>query len=251
MKSQIVTLVCLIFAVCFTAASPVAAQNKSALYAAPQRLLLDGDEDEAAEVERAVLLREHFFPIGWSKDGKFAFYTEPPDEACGCYFGSLYIADLRTDKILWSREYSSEEGKADTLGKYWRQNQKQFSAMLAQYKIVPQKKFGLNQFPIKFGGDSLKPDLSDSLQVNDEDMVAGAIKLQLISQRNGAKTLYEKLYAPAKYDSIRGAEIGGVLVSPFEARAAIILIETHRGWEGPPNITQLLIIGADLQKGFR
>ncbi len=206
------------------AASPLAAQNKSALYAAPQRLLLEGDEDEAAEAERAVLLREHFFPIGWSKDGKFAFYTEPPDEACGCYFGNLYIADLRTDKILWLREYNSEDGKVDTLGKYWRQNQKQFSAKLAQYKIVPQKNFRLNRFPLEYKGDSFKPNLNVNLEINNEDTVAGEIKLRLISQRNGTKTLYEKRYLPAKYDSIRAAEIGGVLVSPFEARAAIVFI---------------------------
>ena len=30
---------------------------------------------------------ENFYPVGWSKDGKFAYYLEPVDEACGCYFG--------------------------------------------------------------------------------------------------------------------------------------------------------------------
>lgn len=40
---------------------------------------------------------ENFFPIGWSKDGKFAYYLEPVDEACGCYFGKLVIVDLKND----------------------------------------------------------------------------------------------------------------------------------------------------------
>ena len=33
--------------------------------------------------------------------------------------------------------------------------------------------------------------------------------------------------------------------------AAVVLIETHRGWEGPPNTTQIKVIGANLTNGFR
>jgi hypothetical protein len=47
-----------------------------------------------------ALIPESFFPIGWSKDGKFAYYSEPVDEACGCYYAYLAIQDLRTDKII-------------------------------------------------------------------------------------------------------------------------------------------------------
>ena len=47
------------------------------------------------------------------------------------------------------------------------------------------------------------------------------------------------------------AEIGGILLSPFEPRTAIILIETRRGYEGPPHITQMKIVGATLNGGFK
>ena len=254
MSIKIFALILTFAVVCVTALS-LAAQSRSSLYAAPQRLLLAGDDGEAAEAEKGVLLREHFFPIGWSKDGKFAFYTEPADEACGCYFADLLIVDLRTDKILWQREYESDEHKADTLAAYWRQNQKEFSAKLAQYKIERATGFALRQFPFAYKTDLLTLELTANLKVENEESVTGNITLRLNSRQKGSKTLgktlYDKRYSSAKYDSIRAAQIGGVLVSPFEPRAAVVLVETHRGYEGPPSVIKLKIIGADLEKSFR
>lgn len=54
------------------------------------------------------LMPETFYPVGWSRDGKFAYYLEPVDEACDCYFAKLFILDLKTDRVLWSFNYSSE-----------------------------------------------------------------------------------------------------------------------------------------------
>ena len=71
-----------------------------------------------------------------------------------------------------------------------------------------------------------------------------------MSKDKGGKMIYEKNYKKG-YDSIRGAEIGGVLLSPFEPRTAVIMVETHRGYEGPPNITKIKIVGATLTDGFR
>src|SRR5205814_3361425 len=55
------------------------------------------------------LIPESFYPIGWSKDGKFAYYYEPVDEACGCYFAHLVIQDMRTDKVLWEFKYNQDD----------------------------------------------------------------------------------------------------------------------------------------------
>lgn len=73
------------------------------------------------------LIAEQFFPIGWSRDGKFAYYTEPVDEACGCYYANLIIQDLRTDKVLWEFKYTQDDindnGKKapeDNIYKLWK-----------------------------------------------------------------------------------------------------------------------------------
>ena len=230
----------------------VTAQTKktNSTYGRPSRLSLRGDEKGGGEESPDKLLLENFYPIGWSEDGKFAYYTEPADEACGCYFGNLIIQDMRTDKILWRKDYTSENGGADNLKDYWQKNQKEFSRKLAEYKITAPKSFTLLDSPFKFQNDVFSVDLTQNLKF--EDISAkGSVILQMIYKTGGAKTIYEEKYTPKVYSSLRSAEIGGILPSPFEARVAVVLVETHRGWEGPPNITRLKVIGASLTKGFK
>lgn len=234
-------------------AGKIAAQsvNPAALYAAPSRLTLPGDERENAE-QRAMII-ERFYPVGFSKDGKFAYLVEPADEACGCYFADLIIQDLRTDKILWKKEYRGEEGSDNTKSEdFWRKNQKAFSAKLKQYGIVAGKDFALKTGSFDYEGDGILPKLEVALDTADlaSYKVKGKITLTLASKRRGSKTLYERRYDLKESNSISGAEIGGMIVSPFETRAIVILIETHRGYEGPPDITRLKIVGADLKNGF-
>ncbi len=228
------------------------AQNKRSniLYPEPARLRLKGDYKTVKEEENSVLLREKFYPIGWSRDGKFAFYVEPVDEACGCYFAQLVIQDLRTDKILWEKSYDGKEEKEENLQTYWKQNRKEFSRRLAQYKIVAEKKFTLLDAPFSFQNDSFSLDLTQNLEFEDIFSV-GNVNLRLISKANGAKTIYEEKYVSKDYSSLQSAEISGSLQSPFEPRAAIIMVETHRGWEGPPNITRIRIIGASLKNQIK
>lgn len=253
MLSKKIIVLAVLFIVCLFGSLPSQAQNRRSevLYAEPTRLMLPGDENADREAEGGILLREAFYPIGWSKDGKFAYYVEPADEACGCYFADLIIQDLRTDKILWKRSYTSENGGAETLKKYWAKNQKEFSQKLAQYGIKRQKRFALQNSAINYQKDVLTPEIKVNTSLEDEFAVTGNVVLRLISKEKGRKTIYEKTFDPKKYEGFRGAEISGSLLSPFEPRAAIIMVETYRGWEGPPNVTQIKIVGTNLTTGFQ
>lgn len=231
-------------------ASDAQTKQSNVLYSEPVRLRLKGDYKTVKEEENAVLLREKFYPIGWSKDGKFAFYVEPADEACGCYFAHLVIQDLRTDKILWERKYESSEEKVETLPTYWKKNQKEFSRKLAQYGIVAQKRFNVQNSAFKYQKDILTPELTDNTKMDDEQRVSGNVILQLISKGKGKKTIYEKKFDPKEYGGFLGAELSGSLLSPFEARTVIIMVETYRGYEGPPHITKIRLVGATLTTGF-
>ena len=145
----------------------VAAQKPKSvsIYNAPKQLMLKGDDVPEDVDHTKFVLREKFYPIGWSKDGKFAFYTEPADEACGCYFAELIIQDLRTDKVLWRKDYSSENGGADTLRKYWAKNQKEFSRKLAQYGIKAEKTLTLSESPVQYQKDVLTPEIKVGLNL--------------------------------------------------------------------------------------
>lgn len=253
LSKKIIAFTFSVFAAFLLGQSSLLAQSKKSIsnYSAPSRLMLKGDDKEVAEAENGDLLREKFYPIGWSKDGKFAFYLEPADEACGCYFAELIIQDMRTDKILWQRSYNSEENAEETLKDYWKKNQKEFSRKLARYGIKAENQFELLSSSIEYQKDILTPEFEDNTSLDEEGAVKGNVSLRLNSKDKGKKTLYEKTYSEKDYDSFRGAEISGILRSPFEPRAAIIIVETHRGYEGPPNITRIRIVGTNLTTGFR
>ncbi len=43
----------------------------------------------------------------------------------------------------------------------------------------------------------------------------------------------------------------GYLKSPLEPRVAIILVEIYRGYEGPPHVGGVRIVGASLDNRFQ
>jgi hypothetical protein len=163
------------------------AKPSNGLYAEPARLMLPGDENEDEEFERGNLIREKIYPIGWSKDGKFAFVSEPADEACDCYYADFIIQDLRTDKILWTNHFEGTEGGEENLQTYWKKNQKLFSRKLAQYGIQAQKTFALQNSGFIYKGDDFAPEIQNKTTINEDRKVSGSVSLQLILKGKGKK----------------------------------------------------------------
>ena len=211
--------------------------------------------------EYQQLLPEAFYPIGWSRDGKFAFYVEPPDEACGCYFAELVIQDLRTDKELWkfkndpeSRLNAKGEIIEDDMRRLWLRNQKLFSKKLREHGIIPHARFALLGRDFTVGGKTYTTKVTAPKSKDDEydmDRVASLV-LQLSTSSLGKKTLHTAEY---KGKDILAAPldvtVAGAFKSPYENRVAIVMINVFRGWEGPPHPTDNVIVGADLRTGFR
>jgi hypothetical protein len=48
-----------------------------------------------------------------------------------------------------------------------------------------------------------------------------------------------------------GHEVLGYIQSPHEARAAVVVREIHRGWEGLPTVEVIHLFGVALDRGFR
>jgi len=200
---------------------------------------------------------ENFYPVGWSKDGKFAYYLEPVDEACGCYFGKLVIVDLKNDAVMWQFDYTSEDDaenskKPKTLAALWAANRKLFSSKLNENKIEPQRTVRVLPFPIIYKTDRVTPILSvERKPVSKEDPIYGnvaRVRVELNSRQNGRKTVLDE-----KYPEAMPLYVGmlGYLKSPLEPRVAIILVEIYRGYEGPPHVGNVMIAGASLDKNFR
>ncbi|HEX8847486.1 MAG TPA: hypothetical protein VF791_22780 [Pyrinomonadaceae bacterium] len=241
-----------------------------AVYAQPARVRLEGlirrrfPSFYGKAFPQEQLIIEEFYPIGWSKDGKFAYYTEPGDEACGCYFAHLVIIDLVSDKVMWSFDYDSSEAEDAgrkkppvTIRALWRENQKLFSGKLRQYNIQPGVRFSVLRFPANHKGDQLRTELKIKENRNEETSPYGIVEqgtLQLISSRQGKKTVLEQNYVKQGEDFQilpLDLKVLGYLKSPFEPRAALMLIEVWRGYEGPPHTTRIKITGSSLTTGFK
>lgn len=240
-------------------ASAISAQ-KSVSYSQPTKLKVDnivnpGERDAEGNISA---LTEAFYPIGFSKSGKFAYYVEPADEACGCYFAKLVIQDLRTDKILWEHEYEGEplDGNGgefepnENIAGHWKKNRGMFSKKLAQYGIRQEKEFSLNQ-TVTYRGDALTAKLDLNIKEYDVYSADGSVDLWMISEHKGKKSIYKKIYDPGELTGFRGAELAGMLKSGFGSDVAVVIVETYRGYEGPPHITTIKIVVSDLISRFR
>ena len=85
--------------------------------------------------------------------------------------------------------------------------------------------------------------------MSEEDRIYGDIghvRLQLTSRQNGKKTVFDQNYPQTKPLYVG---MVGYLKSPLEPRVAIILVEIYRGYEGPPHVGVLRIVGVSLEKG--
>lgn len=206
------------------------------------------------------LIPETFFPIGWSRDGKFAYYTEPVDEACGCYYAHLVIQDMRTDKVIWEYKYNQgdemdENGKMpdlDTIARLWAKNQKLFSEKLRENGIVQTQKFKLmdKNFTSEGKTFSAKANITKGENPDGYEPRVDKISLILSSPKLGSKQVYSADHSKKEYWFMLDAAVIGALKSPFENRVAIIAIEVMRGYEGPPHTADVRIVGADLTSGF-
>jgi len=193
-------------------------------------------------------LNDRFFPIGWSEDGKFAYALEPADEACGCYFFSIYVQDMATDKVLWKWEFdnSDDPEKQTDLSRIWKQQSKFFTGKLNEFKIQPVSYSKLNSFPILSENEILSCAISNSFNENPIGYTnIRETKIYLKSKNKTEKKIYHKNFRPEKqeYSDQLSNTIFGYLKNPFENRIAIIYSPLYRGYEGPPNVYSIEPIG--------
>ena len=206
------------------------------------------------------LATEGFYPIGWSRNGKFAYYVEPVDEACGCYFAELVIQDMRSDTEVWHfkndwEKHVDAEGAPieDDIRKLWKRNAKMFAEKLREHGIIQSPRFALLPVNFRSAGKSFTAKMA-AVRGNDTDGNSRVRKLdlQLSSPTLGKKVIYSKEY---KGDDIWVAPLDtavvGAFKSPYENRVAILMLNVQRGWEGPPHTVNVQFAGGDLINGFR
>lgn len=192
-------------------------------------------------------------PLGFSPDGHFAALYMPPDEAIGCFLWELRITNLVTDEVTvplyWDESSCAETPDAASL---WKNHGAAIRAQLRAHGIQqPASPLRLAPFPSR-GGEVLSawvrpgvPEVS-----GDESRFSVPVEIWLRSGKKekkiGTRTLSAEYGLPMAWNQ----EIVGYIQSPHEDRLAVLVREERRGWEGPPNVEVITVMGASLSSGF-
>jgi hypothetical protein len=197
-------------------------------------------------------LNDRFFPIGWSGDGKFAYALEPADEACGCYFFSIYVQDMATDKIIWKWEFNNSDDpeKQIDLSKIWKQKSNFFTNKLNEFKIEPVSYNKISSFPITTDDADMSCAISNSFNENPLGFLnIKETKIYLKANNKTQKKIYHKNFRPEKegFSYQLSNTVFGYLKNPFENRIAIVYSPLYRGYEGPPNVYRIEPIGCRIE----
>ncbi len=194
-------------------------------------------------------LYDKFFPVGWSKNGLFAYIIEPADEGSGLYWFEFVILDIVNNKVAWS--WKPGELDEGSVSKLWKENYELFKKSLRESEIIQQKTFSLKSGKTSYKGNGYDLVL-DTKTENDPDFGIDVIKeseINIVSSELGKKQIYHQ--KNEDYSLILGSFIPGYLLSPFDDRIVVIYQKERNGYEGPPNVVFFDLIGSDLIRGFK
>ncbi len=196
------------------------------------------------------VIPDRFYPIGWSKNGNFAYIIEPADEALGNYMMGVVVVSLVSDEIIW--DWYTEPGVEDDLYRedVWKKNYDNFKENLNKYGIIQERNMKMED--AYFTSKNKDFILRIETEKNDgNDMGIETVSKSRIYLKS--PKLGEKLVAEKNYDAsmILGQQIVGCFISPYEDRIAIVVKSERWGYEGPPNIVEFEIFGSNLLTGFQ
>ena len=195
-------------------------------------------------------LPDKFYPIGWSKDGNFAYIIEPADEALGNYMMGLVIMSTISNEVLWDW-YTQPEVTEDLYREeVWQKNYKKIKEQLNKYKIIQRRDMKLVEPYFNYKDKDYVVWL-ETKKIKDHDMgveLVGSSTLYIKSPDLGQKKIIEKKYEDSM---ILNQQISGCIISPYEDRIAVVVKSERMGYEGPPNILEFQIFGTNLTTSFK
>ena len=196
-----------------------------------------------------AILYDKLYPIGWSKNGLFAYIIEPADEGSGLYWFEIVIFDIVNNKVVWS--WKPAESEIGNITQTWKENYELFRKNLSESEIIQLKAFVLKSGKTSYKGNDYEVIL-DSKNEADPDFgfdVIKEVQIHFVSPELGEKKIYNQ--KNEDYSLILGAYIPGYLLSPFDDRVVVIYQKERVGYEGPPNVVFFDLIGTDLIRGFK
>ena len=190
------------------------------------------------------------YPIGWSYDGKFAYYEEYCNDMCGCCSSALIVRDLASNRTLvnqrtaLSENYNSNRGNASI----WSDSEFQelFGQVVKDYKIFPvdaDRYFTSNVISWSDDWD----DYEFEILVKQEGR---SFEVFLVtSYKRADRVSYEVIYQDEIKEDFNGGigsvDYAGYFLNEINQYATIVLMHKDGGVEGENDYT-IELVGVEL-----
>jgi hypothetical protein len=213
------------------------------------------------------LIRSGLVPLGWSRDGKFAYAIEEETEAADCDSFEVLVQDLRDGGTHWHGAYGSrgenpdgqrpldehvevqgpEEGPEcdGQVRKVWDKYRQRWFEAFTPLGIEPLERARYRR-GTKGEGFTLHVRESKERTRNEFDIEYPLERRVELVTRSGTTVLYRDVRKPNDHGAPMDLKVLGFVRSPFERRMAVVLGEHLRGWEGFPYVVRLRVVGAEL-----
>lgn len=198
------------------------------------------DEKEVNE-EPYYTVTTSFHPIGWSKDGKFA-YAQFHDSYVDGLTIDVIIQDMTTDKVIWKKERYNLEGEdLDYVG-LWNKVKSSTEKMLATYDILLDQKIDYRKDSWhRINGQAYKFALTLDKKIQIDCRAKGL----------GEKTIFKQAISEEDFEySEMGASVRGIIKSPYEDRVLVLYLISEKGFEFARD-EYFALVGCHLTKGFK
>ncbi|MDA3950094.1 MAG: hypothetical protein PF508_12860 [Spirochaeta sp.] len=207
------------------------------------------------DVDRWSYVSHGFYPLGWSPDGRFAYATfRNFDDATGPFIQiDVVVQNMITDGVVAETSFYESRPQPPSFEEAWEAYGAEVVAFI-EGNGVDLASARLQEFPYRWASGvaeaELRPEEYEEILPGEEDFgVIGAYEVW-VRRESGA----EKRITRAEWDGSVGGflevKVGGHFPSPYEARTAVLIVETIRGWEGPPHNFRYRVSGAHLERGF-
>jgi len=200
------------------------------------------------------LYPEYFYPLGFSPAGHFAYctYLNETDGIGAITRFHFVIQDLRSDEVVERITYRDDPDSAESYEEYrpvpfsalWENNLSDIQGAMDRYGVVRQS-LALSPLPLELDdGESLGFNVMVSR--SDEGMIFYNDQLSVTAWRGNRSKRVLHRTQNRSLDAVPQ----GVFLSPYENRAALVLVEYVSVFEGSQE-ARPLVVGCHLETGFR
>ncbi len=203
------------------------------------------------------------YPLGWSPDGNFA-YIQPYDIGGLCGYCPRYkytVLSTVTDETITQQEFNALDSSGMDVIKiatFWEQNYSEyFEADMAVFGIDTSAPGEYGELPLQFRGSTYDVEydsVSETVEwspweapVIMEIDVIKSFQMTVSASGRGKKRVFS--YTAEKYDDIISFSADAYIMSPFEPRMVLLVVERYMGAE--EERTRLSFVGAHLTAGYK